>query len=1051
MDNERQKKIEAGKLKLAEFKKKRLKNEKAKKLSENPVSSTAQENCSGNLKEKQTIEESTSMNNCTMKEYSSYDSNRDNAVDKSSAQEGVLQLSDESDDSVPFPEEAELVSLYDQKIKKYQEAICQRDAIIQQLSRRLESAMNMNQAKESAGNQEVQNLKEEINMLHLQMKEAAELLEKQKSKNEMQANIQNVEDLSSSSCISKFELGVQVDAKEISSLQSFDFKNTSLFNDILSSDSTSDDSSFFVIQKVSECLQDKISHVQLQELVKLIKERLDLFEAPHHAKSNNDNDLVTDGQGKGFNSSNEAMSTLLKRIISLNIVAKLIESLISIAPVSTNASATDFSPSKFQSFFLKRLNSSETDDLIPNISENESVPSDINYAEVETPCRIPFSGNQSIKSSIEKLRNKDISEDINLVTEFLADEMEKISESVSVFKLGAQGDSMLQCKEGEVSGLQEVVGTSEVKTGHERDYESILRQKAKLQIRIKNLKQLDKELIEEEQNVYQRSVESDTLVNSEDNLLMDEPPLSCVSLLSLTDSECKTEYVTTDSETNFSRKVSFDMTKPAQEQEICVKCEKYLELVKEKYEDEICILKETLENNHSLQKMELLESIKELKSEIEKLKSDKDDLNVQLNQQIELLCKEHELKIQYLTEEHNKALTQLQNSCSKFVLEKDELVVKVKDLENKLNIANEKTIEALNEKAKIECSLPIQIADLVQEHQQDLEALKTLSTEQLNQEKKKLEMEHLASIEMLRKLHDDEIEDLRSQIQKEFQEKEQKLINEHSKAIGLIEAAHSDESATYQKKIEQLLEEKCELLSKTTHEYETILKKNHKALIILCNQLRAKVSIHKQRMLNSSLKSSNSDKDFSEFDIFDDLNNSLESGLVKFLNQNYFMSNANKRSNDADYLEERSSLSDLEDKANDPKTSNMTDEQNLDQMGGGEQMFNRAVSEVSIDSDDMQMIYSEINKLQEEFQKDVAMYRDVNEQLHQECKTLRKQINELEHHKEDLEMQLHSKEKELVDKESQLASMDAAAVKHAADQFSLTSCAIRPSQNISRY
>ncbi|KFM74946.1 hypothetical protein X975_17298, partial [Stegodyphus mimosarum] len=190
MDNERQKKIEAGKLKLAEFKKKRLKNEKAKKLSENLISSTAQENCGGNLKEKQTTEESTSMNNCTMKEYSSYDTNKDNAVDKSSAQEGVLQLSDESDDSVPFPEEAELVSLYDQKIKKYQEAICQRDVIIQQLSCRLESAMNMNQAKESAGNQEVQNLKEEINMLHLQMKEAAELLEKQKSKNEIQANIQ---------------------------------------------------------------------------------------------------------------------------------------------------------------------------------------------------------------------------------------------------------------------------------------------------------------------------------------------------------------------------------------------------------------------------------------------------------------------------------------------------------------------------------------------------------------------------------------------------------------------------------------------------------------------------------------------------------------------------------------------------------------------------------------------------------------------------------------------------------------------------------------------
>lgn len=41
------------------------------------------------------------------------------------------------------------------------------------------------------------------------------------------------------------------------------------------------------------------------------------------------------------------------------------------------------------------------------------------------------------------------------------------------------------------------------------------------------------------------------------------------------------------------------------------------------------------------------------------------------------------------------------------------------------------------------------------------------------------------------------------------------------------------------------------------------------------------------------------------------------------------------------------------------------------------------------------MIHTEINKLQEEFQKDVAFYKDINDQLHREINLLKKQVQEV--------------------------------------------------------
>ncbi|GFV52552.1 PACT_coil_coil domain-containing protein [Trichonephila clavipes] len=59
------------------------------------------------------------------------------------------------------------------------------------------------------------------------------------------------------------------------------------------------------------------------------------------------------------------------------------------------------------------------------------------------------------------------------------------------------------------------------------------------------------------------------------------------------------------------------------------------------------------------------------------------------------------------------------------------------------------------------------------------------------------------------------------------------------------------------------------------------------------------------------------------------------------------------------------------------------------------QLSDQAQSEGSLESDDIIMIHSELNKLQDQFQKDAAMYEHINAQLLQECQGLRKQAEEV--------------------------------------------------------
>lgn len=401
---------------------------------------------------------------------------------------------------------------------------------------------------------------------------------------------------------------------------------------------------------------------------------------------------------------------------------------------------------------------------------------------------------------------------------------------------------------------------------------------------------------------HRLSLDSDTMTLSEDNIMMEELPLSCISLLSLTDSEYKGDNIPTDSETNFSRKISLDMSRSMQEREFCIRCERNADLLREKYENDIMNLKDQLEKSYSAQKKSLLESLKKLKADVFDLKTGKDNLKFEFSQQIESLYSENTSILKQLSEKYNEDLLQVKASQSKILLEKDELEIKFKEVYQKLSFSDQKICEILDEKSENEIILQNQIADLIQEHEQDLEMVKFDNESKLNRERKQLNDDYKSLIERMKKTHEEEINNLTHQIKKEFEEREQNLLNEHSKTISMIEAAHCDESAVYQKKIEQLLEEKCELLSKTTQEYETILNKNHRALEILCKRLMSKIKTEKERVLNESSRSG-VDLDVS-LSAFEHLNNTLENGLLKFLNQNYFLSSNNEEFNpdETEYL-----------------------------------------------------------------------------------------------------------------------------------------------------
>ncbi|GFY71719.1 PACT_coil_coil domain-containing protein [Trichonephila inaurata madagascariensis] len=1013
-DDERQRKIEAGKIKLAEFKKKRHKI-KTKNAVANPTPSTSTGSINlQNADKKNDSSKDSCIENLAMKTESKVPT-----IDEMNitlATESSLQLSEGSDDASHLVNaDSELLSLFDQKIKRYQSAMHHKDNIIQKLSDRLASTMSAHAAN-SAGNEEVRILQEEINLLHQQMKEAAEMLAKQKSA------IDSKNQETKAMC----ETSVQVDT--LYSLEEM----------LLQSSQTPD-----FAEKLSEFLKKNAAHIKL----------LNTLEEPSgiNASAVNNKELMLKVLGDQHCKNPSDMPSLLKKMEILTVITKLIETLVNISRARTSIEGSgDFSCSKFQSYFLKRLNSADAEILEPD--ESESQLSDMNYVEVEPAYGKSFNKSQS-EASIEKLRSQIVTDDFSLVMDFLLDEMDKIP-SVPYAKSGPQGDGIMT-DSLELQVLPEV-SSAAVPFENNQEYQKFVLQKSKLESKLKFLKNMSKELQETNHPKY---IDTDTLVNSEDNLLLEEPPMSCMSLLSLTDSEYRTENVLTDSETNFSRKVSFDMIRSLQDREVCQKCDKYFELMREKYDDHMCIFKEALENNLTLEKNE---TVKRLELEIDKLKIEKEELNNKTSKQVELLCQEQEMKIQYLSNEYEKQLMHLQTLLNKSDIEKGQMLLQLKSFKEELTLSSKQMKEILDEKEKLlsevkeleeELALANKKIDKsfkekeslvksLQSHQLEMEVLKSNQAEVIAQEQKQVESQYLSTFEILKKLHEDEIIDLKQSFNKQVEEREKNLREEHERAISLIEANYSSKSATYQKKIEQLLEEKCELLAKTTQEYEAVLKKNHKALIMLCNHLRAQLGIQKKKIINESHKSINSELELNFSDALDELNRSLEDGILKFLNQNYFLSN-DENFDDTDYLPLEIKLlvaeKDLPSKNNSDKFpaglqryEGVVDRRKIDGSKSLMQLSDQAHSEGSLESDDIIMIHSELNKLQDQFQKDAAMYEHMNAQLLQECQGLRKQAEELEDNKRKLELQLQEKEKELALKESQLVAVDAGSVNDAA-------------------
>lgn len=231
-----------------------------------------------------------------------------------------------------------------------------------------------------------------------------------------------------------------------------------------------------MVQKLGELLTIHFSHTQIKELMTLLKDNVSF----QHDREITDSSTSTISD---IHSPEKLDScAILKKVNSLNMVAKLIESLISISSGSANSTFSDFSPSKFQSFFLRRLHSMESGDILHDMSESESVISDFNYAEVETPA----SDKPIIDpiSPIEKLRQKNLSEDFSLVTDFLQDEMDKIRSSIPSISCGPQGDGFEFLEKVDEKECLPEAGDAVV----ESDQQKVFLHLSKLETRLKNLK-----------------------------------------------------------------------------------------------------------------------------------------------------------------------------------------------------------------------------------------------------------------------------------------------------------------------------------------------------------------------------------------------------------------------------------------------------------------------------------------------------------------------------------------------------------------------------------
>lgn len=277
--------------------------------------------------------------------------------------------------------------------------------------------------------------------------------------------------------LNRYDTGIQVETNISSLLLSCNLDEATFFELFVKKFSSDSGSLHDVVEKLKDLLVNRFSHVHIQELVTSLKNKINVEESDMVEPAA----TIISNEIDSQNSKKLDSAVILKKIASLNMVAKLIESLINISSGSANEAFSDFSPSKFQSFFLKRLHSMETGDTVTDMSESESVMSDINYAEVETPCNKPVI---EPTLTIEKLQRKNISEDFSIVTDFLQEEMEKWCGFHPV--PGPHGDGL---------ELRENIEEKEVASGTpksciETDHQKISQLKSKLETRLKNLKSL---------------------------------------------------------------------------------------------------------------------------------------------------------------------------------------------------------------------------------------------------------------------------------------------------------------------------------------------------------------------------------------------------------------------------------------------------------------------------------------------------------------------------------------------------------------------------------
>ncbi|GIY34191.1 PACT_coil_coil domain-containing protein [Caerostris extrusa] len=182
---------------------------------------------------------------------------------------------------------------------------------------------------------------------------------------------------------------------------------------------------------------------------------------------------------------------------------------------------------------------------------------------------------------------------------------------------------------------------------------------------------------------------------------------------------------------------------------------------------------------------------------------------------------------------------------------------------------------------------------------------------------------------------------------------------------------------------------------------------------MLCNHLRRQLGVQKERLVNESLKSVNSELEVTFSDALDELNRSIEDGILKFLNQNYFLSSYDNL-DDTEYLplEIKQPLSavDLPVRKNSLQNSEVSSDKEIQGSKCLTQLSDQAQSEGSLESEDILMIHSELNKLQDQFRKMLLSRRS------------QKKIRDA----------VTRREKELSVKESQLVAIDAGSVNDAA-------------------